>query len=499
MRTRTLQVYDDFFFGPKGDPQGAGHASRRLDTSSAAADPLPSLLESLLPYYSEASIAMRELLHDRADDDAWRWDKTNGQLTLTRSPTDPNRSLTVVSVVPGLWTFDEIREEDMPLLVALLMAALGSLAMMTAAIAWFLGRYVFLIDLPIWSSSRDALSRPTQSQFVVCRRGEARGRYERARGFYRIDFARLCEATSEELNATLHSIDTLLPQQPILIDHFEERLHEPQCNLMKLTLLEELVLVRGRTVLVLSTIRPTLLRRRAQTAHAFAVERRWDTLLTSFVTVDLDPAFALTQLPGDGAPTVEEKGVDSKAVKELHKETDSDSYLRGIYDDVERLVTQGTVTDLEQLRDEVAARAATYYLGIWVCCSPAEKIVLQHLAEQGFVNYRDRSVIRRLVAGGLIQRDPTFRVFNETFRRFVLSRMCRADVAEIKRTRTSTWDRIQLPFAAALLLGIALLVVTQKEHIETTMAVVTAMTGLLPALIKLAGMVVSGRQEPERN
>ena len=42
-------------------------------------DDVPEGLEELLPFYSESSIGLRELTHDRAYDQRWQWCDREGR------------------------------------------------------------------------------------------------------------------------------------------------------------------------------------------------------------------------------------------------------------------------------------------------------------------------------------------------------------------------------------------------------------------------------------
>jgi hypothetical protein len=101
--------------------------------------------------------------------------------------------------------------------------------------------------------------------------------------------------------------------------------------------------------------------------------------------------------------------------------------------------------------------------------------VLGHLAEEGLVNAKNRRIVRRLMARGLIQRAPNLCLLNETFRRFVASRVCREQVLTLEQAAgRSAWDRFHWPFSAALAACAAVILVTQQELLDSTLAPVTA-------------------------
>jgi hypothetical protein len=144
----------------------------------------------------------------------------------------------------------------------------------------------------------------------------------------------------------------------------------------------------------------------------------------------------------------------------------------------------------EQLLEEFGERAQSYYGALWASCSRDERVVLGHLAEEGLVNAKNRRIVRRLMARGLIRRAPNLCLMNETFRRFVASPTCREQVLSLEQAAgRSAWDRFHWPFSVALAACAALILVTQQELLDSTVATVTGVTAGLPALLKLLDLL----------
>ena len=104
--------------------------------------------------------------------------------------------------------------------------------------------------------------------------------------------------------------------------------------------------------------------------------------------------------------------------------------------------------------------------------------------------------MRLLLARGIIRKDPNFRFVSESFRRFVLFRIPAADVAAIEQRSSSAWDTVRLPFLITLLAVSAFFFLTQRELFTTTIAVITALAGGIPALVRVAGLF---ERQPERS
>ena len=141
----------------------------------------------------------------------------------------------------------------------------------------------------------------------------------------------------------------------------------------------------------------------------------------------------------------------------------------------------------DQVLDEIGERAEEYYTALWNPCSSGEKLVLMQIAQTGLVNGKARKDVRRLLARGLLRRDPQLRVMNETFRRFVcvqastssLARQLEEDLGK------DAWSRFRVPFFAAVMVVLLFFFGTQRELFDSTFAVVGGLTATIPALLKM--------------
>jgi hypothetical protein len=140
----------------------------------------------------------------------------------------------------------------------------------------------------------------------------------------------------------------------------------------------------------------------------------------------------------------------------------------------------------EELLDAMGERAEPYYRGLWESCRKDERSVLVHLARSGLPNEKDRRILRRLLARGLVRRQPNFVVMNETFRRFLLDRaeQCDLDLPP----EAGAWEAIRVP---VLVLGTAvviLLFVTQQELFGATKALAAALASGVASVTSISGL-----------
>ena len=497
------------------------------------ADALPELLEGLLPIYSSYAAESRELLHDRATDGGWHWDRDGEELAL-ESETLRHR---LVSLPPRSWLAPVSSRGDAlsaasrngPVgqqaavgpgaasaagMVGTAVAAAIFLALL-AGLSWFVSRRVFLVDLiePPWSGRIGAVG---SNMFLV-----NRGRDWPARdpaSFVPLHFRDL-ESQGPGWPDKRLELQRSQPGRTALVEGFEHRIFDPEFNDKKLAFLEDLI--QDRTVVVLSAVSPDMLLARPAAAVASAVSgapqpvaavdtrERWRALLAAFTVIDED-----VRPRADEVSLANVTVFAWKEMKELLRQVReertplprrnhqfSSPLLADECGDNPVLVQFGRELDpfaigldRRQLLEELGERAEAYYRSLWASCCDDEKLVLGHLAEDGLINEHDRRWVRRLMARGLIRRDPVFRLINETFRRFALSPVCKREVLELeKRTGESPWDRFRRPFFATVAVGVVFFLATQKQLLDGTLAVAASLTAGLPAVAKVLDLV-SGRR-----
>ena len=151
--------------------------------------------------------------------------------------------------------------------------------------------------------------------------------------------------------------------------------------------------------------------------------------------------------------------------------------------------------DRKQLVDEISERAETYYAGLWASCSLDEKVMLYHLARNGLANGKNRRLMRRLIARALVRRDPNLELFSETFRLYVLNAGRSEELKEHAEAAGSVWNSIRVPMFIIIITFLLLLFSTQKDLLTVSTTLATVLTGGIPMLIKLIGLVTDRRLE----
>jgi hypothetical protein len=143
---------------------------------------------------------------------------------------------------------------------------------------------------------------------------------------------------------------------------------------------------------------------------------------------------------------------------------------------------------IEELISEVGEQAYAYHNAIWASCSEGQRCTLIQLAQDGMISPKNRH-LRRLVKRGLIVLDPSVRLMDESFRRFVKTVSRDQDVEGWRQQDGgSAWQLLRAPLLL-ILVGVALfLFITQKDFYDSTISFMSAATAGIAALFRLLGM-----------
>jgi hypothetical protein len=501
---------------PMKDLLDAGWNNRQdihFDDPKTALDPAPKpapasaavrlpWFEKILPHYSDDSVNTRELLHDRSADDRWEWTREGSTLHLTMRDGDPVPSFSITSLLPSpLPSLGGGSYRTAGAVLSLLLILSLALAM-----AQFIARRVFLVDVvhPLWLS-RGFLG----LRHVICYPCDQESSGRLFRNFTKVDLTNLSDL---ELSRTApQSFPNFAPT--VFIDNLGYECASGENAEIVRGLLDRLTRNPDRTVV----IRP-----QAMGAIAYAIlqgpEREaWSRILSTFVWVNGSQINTDADVRGvtvssslrafeDSTPVPAgrkrwlkpllqrvyratgfgnyfEQMADSRIVdRTIAAEIQGDPYLETIITGL-GLVASGR----DQVLDEIGERAEEYYAALWNPCRASEKLVLMQIAQTGLVNGKARKEVRRLLARGLLRRDPQLRLMNETYRRFVsvqastssLARQLEEDLGK------DAWSRFRVPFFAAVMVVLLFFFGTQRELFDSTFAVVGGLTATIPAILKM--------------
>jgi hypothetical protein len=98
---------------------------------------------------------------------------------------------------------------------------------------------------------------------------------------------------------------------------------------------------------------------------------------------------------------------------------------------------------------------------------------------------------------GLIRRTPAFEFFDQCFAEFVRRAEPARDIVAWEREGDSGWRRVQIPFVVAIVVVIGFFFLTQPEAYSVGLALIGALTTVLPRVLQMAGFFGRGTDTPQ--
>jgi hypothetical protein len=493
---------------------------------------IPLWASSWLPSLYEDSIAIRPLFAEGSADHLWHWCASNQAQDHEGNPSrlinlirkvhfdtdvasffwsridqkNITQKIVIESYLPrsSMWR----SSDDWLDVLAFVLIALPVLAIFWYA-ADFVAKRILLVDVrePDWLA-RKPLSPTLGEHIFLVRRDRDIDSLTKGLAFVDVSFAAL-EAAGNWSEA-LETLDSTEAGRNVRVIDFEYGINDGAINEKKLHWLERLLMLSDRTLIVASAVStsymPTTPPPPAMPAEEIAAYfTRWTTLLQCFVTVTAEE-LDLRHEEWERRNALRTVSMLSAAEPKtwLEKETAYNTFLRRLYNELEAeadlrrtLKMSDPDTDQRRLLDELCERAETYFAGLWSSCREDEKLMLYQLAHSGLANGRNRRTLRRLMARGLVRRNPNLELFSESFRLYVIEAAERENIVTIARENrgASTWDSLRLPFFVIIISFLLVLFATQKDMLTTTTALATALTTGLPILMKLVGSFAEKRSD----
>jgi len=527
----------DWYLAPTPQGIAAGRVTDEPDSCTDVKDPeknwtIPAWASSWLPSLYEDSIAIRPLFAGGSADNLWHWcvmDKAQNE------EGDQKRLIKLVrkihfdtDVAPFFWSDEELKRTTQKMVIESYLprasfwrpsedwfhlAAIVLLGLPILTLFWyatdFVAKRILLIDVrePDWLA-RKPLS-PTLGEHVfLVRRDRDVDSLTKGLAFVDVSFATLDH--DDHWSSALETLDSTEAGRNVRVVDFEYGINDGAINEKKLRWLERLLMLSDRTIIVASAVSPSYIPT-TPAPPAIAPEEtaayfdRWTTLMQCFVTVTAEELDLRDEEweRRNALRTVSQLSAASPKTW-LERETAYNAFLRRLYNELEaegelRRTFGQSDAHLDRLRllDELCERAETYFAGLWSSCRQDEKLLLYQLAHNGLANGRNRRTLRRLMARGLVRRNPNLELFSESFRLYVLESADRENLVKIARENrgASTWDSLRLPFFVIIISFLLLLFATQKDMLTTTTALATALTTGLPVLMKLIGSFTERRSD----
>lgn len=289
-----------------------------------------------------------------------------------------------------------------------------------------------------------------------------------------------------------------LKENVVVVDNFEFDMENPASWHAKLKLLEDLVFVRNKRVILLSTVDPIFysegispeLQTSGQVLH------RWAAVMSNFEQCETDNS----SLNPIGAYVDEQarqgRVVPAELIALLREECDGSPHLRKVGLGMLARHAPGSTVSRARFIGDLMDRADAFYRVLWSACTNQERLVLFQLARDGWANPKNARAIQQLERRGLVRRTPALRILNESFCRFVKNARLPGEVAKWEQeVQTSTWTALKLGFTTAALAGGGWLLYTQQEIFHASLGYVAAMgtaSGAVISLVRSVSQVKAG-------
>ncbi len=296
----------------------------------------------------------------------------------------------------------------------------------------------------------------------------------------------------------------------IIIDSFEFRYDNASFNRMKLELIEELLLSRNMSVFIICSVEPEYyFFEQTEKTESENMQLRWrhalGMLVRMYARTIADPA-----ADGHSLAVREDKSCSKKCKMEPDGRTPPGTWklfnllgteckrreMRKIAGIAAELIKSDRLTSPGDLLLWIGRNSRPLYQAIWMTCTKRQRLVLYHIAQDGFASFQTRDIVQQLIQRRLVTTRPTLRLVNESFRNFVLSMQSveRIQLWE-QEEPAGFWEYVKYPIIIGSVIIAVVLFTNNPDYFNSTVAILTALAGAIPLLLRLRGIAGGGGGE----
>jgi hypothetical protein len=459
------------------------------------------LFVSEVPFYNQISVELWGLTDNRSADNGWKWLNDSGSLVL-QLPADPKAGERLLYLETDL-----TKVGLPPPLFSLATLALITGFMFLLALLVFLSRFivtkVFLLDYEnrLLALRSEQFAQIDHNLFVVLNNAVLNGALD-DKAMVPVDLKQLNVAdTLDKVQAT----NGTAPSGTFVFENFEHTICDGQLADNAMTAIEKVLSGTGRVVII-SKLEPFAYHWTEKTnvdhPPLISMEDRWAELIGRFTKVyfresecadDFEEVLAgvESRIDSNTSLTRSQKKRAKQSVDVIRTECGPRLALRRFGKEI---VGQANFQNLRpgQVLKQIGNQAQLYYRRIWEPLTEDEKLTLLHLAEDKLLSPNDPH-IDQLFLKGLIVRDPDVRLFNCSFKDFVMRNCFTDELASVESEAKvmSPWERLKLPLL--LLIGgvLLFLVITQRDFFGSSLSIIGSVIAALPSVFKLLGFFQS--------
>lgn len=188
-------------------------------------------------------------------------------------------------------------------------------------------------------------------------------------------------------------------------------------------------------------------------------------------------------------------------IKQLENELKQDENLLHVGQDIYHQIRSGEKVSFERMILMISHGASQYYHILWNHCSKIEKFILYDLAVDGYINTQNKSTILKLCQKGLVTYENSLQVMNASFRNYVVENMEPVMIKEINKnvSEKGRWSKFKTPLILFLVAIAGFIFITQEEVFTKSVAFLTTLLTILPALLRFLPTSRVAIPPPESN
>ncbi|GLS24323.1 hypothetical protein [Marinibactrum halimedae] len=163
--------------------------------------------------------------------------------------------------------------------------------------------------------------------------------------------------------------------------------------------------------------------------------------------------------------------------------------FKGLFSSIEPLAMTNLTLSKHWNNDQIIeyffTHASELYQYKWQQCTQDEKLLLYQIANGYWPNPANIEALEHLTRKGYLYRDRGWHIVNFSFQRFVRTAEKQSDMTDwLESTNTGIWQWIRLPIMVVTLVLIVLVLRSSGEGVESILAILTALLGLIPLLLR---------------
>lgn len=298
-------------------------------------------------------------------------------------------------------------------------------------------------------------------------------------------------------------------EKTVALYHFEFALDNADANLNKLRLLEEMVYIRHKHIILLSTVDPmyyltagspdiVVPGKDKDLTVAIQILDRWAAILTPFRKLTIEditvPGFRRV------AEEMRKRRPDPaflEFVDRVLMECDHTAQLRKIGAFILRSHRKDSGLSPVGLIQELLDRADSYYRVLWATCTQDERLVLYQLAKDGWANPKNELAIQHLQRRRLVTLMPGLRILNESFRQFIRTSQYHEEIATWEQEgQQSVWRSLKMSLGILAVAAAAWLLYSQQQFFNTVVAYLGAIGAAGGVVFKVFSEMRGGKSAP---